>query len=83
MLGVQGIDAPQNEFIDRSTHVVLDVHHFALLGFGSVWLTTTQNGKDHVATEFLLSSQHSRVGEIDHGKEFLQICMENIIKFIE
>ena len=54
MLCIQGIDSPQNEFIDGSTHIVLDFHHFSLLRIGGIWFATSKNGKKHVATEFLL-----------------------------
>lgn len=75
VLCIQGVDATQYEFIDSFAHIILDIHHLSLLRLCRIGLSSTKNGKEHFLPEFFLSTKNSRIREVDHGEELLQVVL--------
>jgi hypothetical protein len=75
MLRIQSVDTTQDKIVHGGTHVVLDLHHFALLSIGSVRLATAENRKERLPTKFFGRPENARIGKVDHGVKLLQIIL--------
>lgn len=75
VLRVECVDSAEDELIHDGAHFVLLLEHLIALLLGRVRLAALQNWCANLPPEFLRQTQDAPVGEVDHGKELLEIIL--------
>ena len=65
MLGIECIDASQNEIIDKAAHAILNFLHLVFLCFRGIGLSSAQNREERVFAKVFGCVENPWIGKVD------------------